>query len=116
MPTSTVPYCTTVSHLTGSTTNVANSNVEQMCENAVINSTPAIGVGISQNIPQNISQNVCQSIPHIAPKADASPQFVTLCCVTSTQAQPIQQPVTQQPQPQAQTFVVQSQSVPTVVV
>jgi len=116
MPTSTVPYCTTVSHLTGSTINVANPNVEQMCENAVINSTPAISVRIPQNIPQNISQNVCQSIPHIAPMVDTSPKFVTPCCVTFTQAQPIQLPVTQQPQPQAQTFVAQSQPVTTVVV
>jgi len=50
MPTNTVPYCTTVSQLTGSTTNVVNSNATQMCENVAIDSTPAMNLGIPQNI------------------------------------------------------------------
>ena len=108
MPTNTVPYCTTVSQLTGSTTNVANSHVAQLCENVVTGSTPAITLGI----PQNISQNVCQSVPMV----DTSPKFEASSCPTIIQAQPIQQPVLQPSQPQVQTFVAQSQPVPTVVV
>jgi len=111
MLTSTLPYCTTVSQITGSTTDV-NSNTALAHENVAIDSTPAINVGIPQNIPQN----VCQSVPQLVPMVDTSPKFVTTCCPTSIQAQPIQQSVLQPPQPQMQTFAAQSQTVPTVVV
>ena len=45
-----------------------------------------------------------------------SPKFEASSCPIITQAQPIQQPVLQPSQPQVQTFVAQSQPVPTVVV
>jgi len=51
-PTSTVPYCTTVSQLTDSTTNVANANIVPMinaqpiCENVAASvSMPATNLG-----------------------------------------------------------------------
>jgi len=101
--------------LTGNTIDVTRSNVAQMCENTVIGSTSAMNVGISQNIPQNISPNVCQNAFQVVPMVDISPKTEIPCCVPSAQTQPVQQSVIQQPQPQAQTFVAQSQTVPTVV-
>jgi len=116
--TSTVPYCTTVSQLTGSTSNVANVNIVPLCDNimslttvqpisenaAIPASMPATNLGVPQNAPPSISQT--------APMVDTSPKFVTSCCTASTQAQPI----LQQQQPQVQTLVVPPQTVPTVVV
>ena len=112
----TVPYCTTVNQLTGSTSNVANVNVVPLCDNTTIMqpivenvATPAsmsvINLGVSQNPPLSISQ--------VAPMINISPNSATSCCIASTQAQSI---VPQQQQPQAQTSVVPSQTVPTVVV
>jgi len=111
-PTSTVPYCTTASNVIGNTTNVDNLNVASAHENVAVDSTSATNIGIPQNIPQN----VCQSVPQLVPMVDTQPKFVTTCCPTPIQAQPTQQPVLQPPQPQMQTFVAQSQTVPTVVV
>jgi len=113
-PTSTVPYCTTVSQLTGSTSNVASVNIVPLCDNivslttvqpisenvAIPASMPVTNLGVPQNAPPSISQT--------AP----SPKFATSCCIASTQAQPI----LQQQQPQVQTLVVPPQTVPTVVV
>ena len=72
---------------------------------AIPASMPATNLGVSQNAPSSISQT--------APMVDTSPKFATSCCIASTQAQPIVPP---QQQSQAQTSVVLSQTVPTVVV
>jgi len=105
--TSNVPYCTTVSQLTGSTTNVANANIVQMHDN----------VAVSASMPATIlenSQNIFQTVPMV----HTSPKFVTPCCTVFTQAQPI---LLQQPLSiagtvlQAQTPVLPPQ-LPTVVV
>jgi len=104
----TVPYCTTVNQSTGSTSNVASVNVMPLCDNATIAQPIVEKVAIPASMPVTnlgISQN--------APMTDTTPKFATLCCIASTQAQPTVPP---QQQPQAQTFVVPSQTVPTVVV
>jgi len=115
--TTTVPHCTTVSQLTGSTSNVANVNVVPLCDNATIMQPIAENVAIPASmsvINLGVSQNALPSISQIAPMVDISPKFATSCCTVSTQAQPI---VPQQQQsPQVQTLVVPSQTVPTVVV
>ena len=117
-PTSTVPYCTTVSQLTGSTSNVANVNIVPLCDN-IMSLTTVQPISENAAIPASMSatnlgvpQNVSQSISQTAPMVDTSPKFVTSCCTASTQAQPI----LQQQQPQVQTLVVPPQTVPTVVV
>ena len=112
----TVPHCTTVSQLTGSTSNVANVNVVPLCDNTTVKQPIAEKVAIPASMPVTnlgVSQNAPPSISQIAPMVDTSPKFATSSCTVPTQAQPI---VPQQQQPQAQTLVVPSQTVPTVVV
>jgi len=81
------------------------TTVQPISENVAIPaSMPVTNLGVSQNAPQSISQT--------APMVDTSPKFATSCCTAFTQTQPI----LQSQQPQVQTLVVPSQTVPTVVV
>ena len=92
--TTTVPLCTTVNQLTGSTSNVASANVVPQCDNATIVQPIVEKVAIPASMPTTnlgVSQNVPLSISPTAPMVDTSPKFATSCCIASTQAQPIVQ-------------------------
>jgi len=67
MPTGTVPYCTTVSNVTGSTTNVVNPNVASAHENVAVDSTSAINVGIPETFLKMFAKVSLNLFPWLTP-------------------------------------------------